>query len=76
MTRTSEQRGRLHVFGLRQYEAAIADLEVALALDPNEPQIRELLTDSYNYRVWEMAVAPAPKRDFRAAMRPANAHSM
>ncbi len=63
--------GRLHVVGLRQDEAAIADLEVALALDPNEPQIREPLTDSYNYRVWEMTVAPAPKRDFRAAMRPA-----
>ena len=50
-------RGEIHAF-LQQHEPAIADLEAALAIEPDQPTIRNLLAMCRNNRAWELATGP------------------
>ena len=60
-------RGMLHA-DLKQLEAAIADLEAALALQPDLPRTPELLARCCNNRAWELARSPGPGRDLDRAL--------
>jgi len=60
-------RGRIH-FALKQVEPAIADLEAALALKPDQYVVRERLAESCNDRAWELASGPEPRRELHRAL--------
>ncbi len=61
-------RGEAHA-SLHQLEPAIADLEAALALDPNGPTSRDLLAMCRNNRAWELVSGPESERDLTRALR-------
>ena len=53
---------------LKQLEPAIADLEAALAREPDQPVVRERLALCCNNRAWELANGPEPPRDLDRAL--------
>jgi WD40 repeat protein/tetratricopeptide (TPR) repeat protein len=55
-------------YRFRHYEAAIADLEAALALDPEQFGVGEFLAECCNNLAWELANAPEPRRDVGRAL--------
>ena len=60
-------RGAIHR-SLKRFDPAIVDLEAALAEDPDQPAVRELLATCCNERAWELATALASPRDPDRAM--------
>jgi tetratricopeptide (TPR) repeat protein len=60
-------RGGIHL-DQQRLEPAIADLEAALALQPDAPNIAEWLAEACNNRAWALALAPEPKRDLDRAL--------
>jgi WD40 repeat protein/Flp pilus assembly protein TadD len=59
-------RGGLY-HGLSQLELAVADLEAAFALNPDEYDVRASLASCCNDRAWELVDCPEPRRDLRRA---------
>jgi serine/threonine protein kinase/WD40 repeat protein len=53
---------------LNQFEPAIADLEAALALEPDQQVFRESLADFSNSCAWVLAHSPTPRRDLDRAV--------
>ncbi len=60
-------RGSIHC-ALKQLEPAIADLEAALALKPDQYFVREQLALCCNTRAWELANGPESQRDVHRAL--------
>ena len=60
-------RGKLYR-DLNQLDPAIADLEAALALEPDHYLFRESLAEHSNARAWELANGPVPHRDLERAV--------
>ncbi len=60
-------RGRA-LQSLKHYESAIADLEDAVARDPEQPAVRESLAFCCNNRAWELATGPESTRDPKRAL--------
>jgi WD40 repeat protein/tetratricopeptide (TPR) repeat protein len=60
-------RGRIYRI-LNQYEPAIADLEAALAMKSDQPQLQQNLALCCNNRAWELANAPEPRDDLERAL--------
>jgi serine/threonine protein kinase/WD40 repeat protein/tetratricopeptide (TPR) repeat protein len=53
---------------LKQYEPAIADLEVASVRRPDQYDVRERLARCCNNRAWELANGPGPRNDLGRAL--------
>ncbi len=60
-------RGRA-LQSLKHYESAIADLEAAVARDPEQQDARESLAMCCNNRAWELATGPELTRDPQRAL--------
>jgi len=60
-------RGRA-LQSLKHYESAIADLEAAVARDPEQPVARESLALCCKNRAWELATSPESTRDPQRAL--------
>jgi tetratricopeptide (TPR) repeat protein len=63
-------RGRIHG-SMKRHEPAIADLEVVLARNSDQPEVREQLAMLCNNRAWELAVGPVANRNREAALQSA-----
>ena len=53
---------------LSRYEDAIADLEAALRLKPDQPMLRDSLAQCYNNRAWELANGADASRHIERAL--------
>jgi tetratricopeptide (TPR) repeat protein len=60
-------RGRIHQI-LNWYEPAIADLEAAMAMKSDQPQLQQNLALCCNNRAWELAKAPELRHDLERAL--------
>jgi tetratricopeptide (TPR) repeat protein len=55
-------------YHFQRYQSAIADLEAVLARDPDRFGVAEFLAVCCNNRAWELANAPAPRRELDRAL--------
>jgi tetratricopeptide (TPR) repeat protein len=61
------QRGRARAI-LKQFEPAIADFDAALAIDREQPLIRDALAQCCNNRAWELVTGADSRRDIERAL--------
>jgi tetratricopeptide (TPR) repeat protein len=53
---------------LKQYEPAIADLETAFQLEPDQRLFSVILTEACRAGAWQLATGPEPRRDLDRAL--------